>query len=470
MVKFENFEIFESESKGKGLRAITHIDAGEEILHEEPLVYTLMNAKCRGLRCDYCFSEAEKLFKCSKCKFVSYCGRECQSGDWKIHKHECKCLVKVAPKQPPDICRLVSHLLFKYFTSNKKTSANPSEIEALTDNRGRVTNSRKEAFFTFSGVLFDYLKGCSFTDDADIYGLLCRISSNSFTITNSELNSLGTGLYKTSSFLNHSCDPNVVAIFNGTKIHIRTIKEVQEGEELFLSYINLLATTKHRQSELMDGYMFTCSCTKCNGNGFSDLMMLSMRCPQCTCLQSLDTQSERSCGCDKKCERNKSAMLKALDCMDSLEALYNSINVIPTPDQHKKLEQKIGKGRQLLGHCNIALLHAYEVGMDGCLDYSDWKGALEYGKKLEKLYLVYLTKNHPSIGLHYFKQGKLELQMENLREGISYFEKAMKILCISHGEKHELVVLLQQTLQSALIEVSSLEQFGHVDNMMKMEE
>ena len=191
MVKFEKIEVFDTETKGKGLRSTMHIKAGEEILKEEPLVYTLMNSKFRGIRCDYCFKESEKLFKCSKCKFVSYCGRDCQAGDWSIHKHECKCLVKVSPKQPPDICRLVSHLLFKYYMSNKKTSANPEEIEKLIDNRDSISNSRKEAFFTFSGVLYDYLHGCEFMNDADIYGLLCRISCNSFTITNSELNTLG---------------------------------------------------------------------------------------------------------------------------------------------------------------------------------------------------------------------------------------------------------------------------------------
>lgn len=198
MVKMEKYEIFNSGTSGRGIRSTLHVKSGEEILKETPLVKTLTNAKYRGVRCDFCFSDAEKLFKCSKCKFVLYCGKNCQSGDWEVHKHECKCLVKVSPKQPPDICRLVSHLLFKYYTKSKKSpatgDADTSEIEKLIDNRDFISSARKEAFFTFSGVLYDYLQGCSFTDDADIYGLLCRISCNSFTITNSELNSLGKKL------------------------------------------------------------------------------------------------------------------------------------------------------------------------------------------------------------------------------------------------------------------------------------
>ena len=97
---------------------------------------------------------------------------------------------------------------------------------------------------------------------------------------------------------------------------------------------------------------------------------------------------------------------EAEQCMDELEALYNDINIIPTAEQQKKLEKNIRKGENLLGTFNIALLHSYEVAMDGCLDRNDWKGALEISKKLEKFYAAYLSKYHPSNGLHYFKQGQ----------------------------------------------------------------
>lgn len=196
MVKIDKYEIFDSGVSGRGIRATQHIKPGEEIFKEPPIVKTLTNAKYRGVRCDFCFNDPEKLSKCSRCKYVWYCNKNCQSEDWNLHKHECKCLVKVAPKQPPDICRLVSHLLFKYYTLSKTRNpdvcgGDASDIERLIDNRDFISSARKEAFFTFSGVLYDYLKGCSFTSNADIYGLLCRISCNSFTITNSELNSLG---------------------------------------------------------------------------------------------------------------------------------------------------------------------------------------------------------------------------------------------------------------------------------------
>ena len=65
--------------------------------------------------------------------------------------------------------------------------------------------------------------------------------------------------------------------------------------------------------------------------------------------------------------------------------------------------------------------------------------------------------------------GKLELQLDNFRDGISYFEKAMKVLHVSHGEKHDLVRLLEESLQSAALEASQRQQFEQIEDI-KMEE
>ncbi len=41
-----------------------------------------MEGKCR------CCGKAASL-RCSKCRKVFYCGKECQARDWPIHKKEC---------------------------------------------------------------------------------------------------------------------------------------------------------------------------------------------------------------------------------------------------------------------------------------------------------------------------------------------------------------------------------------------
>ena len=67
-------------------------------------------------------------------------------------------------------------------------------------------------------------------------------------------------------------------------------------------------------------------------------------------------------------------------------------------------------------------------------------------------------------------QGKLEMQVDNIREGITCLEKALKILTISHGENHSLVQMLKQTLDGACREMNEREHFKHLEFKLKEEE
>ena len=56
--------------------------------------------------------------------------------------------------------------------------------------------------------------------------------------------------------------------------------------------------------------------------------------------------------------------------------------------------------------------------------------------------------------------GKLALQLDKMREGITYLEKAKKILSVSHGEDHELVHILRSTLAEASREMLERENYN----------
>ena len=55
----------------------------------EKLKYLCMNCKQGADK-----ERGIKLSKCSVCKIVSYCSKECQKADWKNHKKACKLYVK----------------------------------------------------------------------------------------------------------------------------------------------------------------------------------------------------------------------------------------------------------------------------------------------------------------------------------------------------------------------------------------
>ena len=94
---------------------------------------------------------------------------------------------------------------------------------------------------------------------------------------------VGVGIYHSVSLLNHSCQPNCVAVFNGTKLMIRVTENIQPGEELTISYTELLAPSFKRKEELRKQYFFDCCCIRCSSAKEEDGLLLSMKCFNSSC-------------------------------------------------------------------------------------------------------------------------------------------------------------------------------------------
>lgn len=43
-----------------------------------------------------------------------------------------------------------------------------------------------------------------------------------------DMHSIGTGIYLNASVIDHSCEPSAVAVFEGTTLYIRAIKDLPE--------------------------------------------------------------------------------------------------------------------------------------------------------------------------------------------------------------------------------------------------
>lgn len=66
------------------------------------------------------------------------------------------------------------------------------------------------------------------------------------------------------SRLNHSCCPNAAYFFkpDGTLV-VRSMRAIQPGEQVTISYTDLLQTLDERQQSLMQRYAFACCCQRC---------------------------------------------------------------------------------------------------------------------------------------------------------------------------------------------------------------
>jgi hypothetical protein len=79
---------------------------------------------------------------------------------------------------------------------------------------------------------------------------------------------VGTAHYPTIALMNHSCDPNVEwRSADGTnKIQVYALRDIQQGEEIFISYIDQSLPKDERQRMLTDLYGFACTCARCSSN------------------------------------------------------------------------------------------------------------------------------------------------------------------------------------------------------------
>ena len=93
--------------------------------------------------------------------------------------------------------------------------------------------------------------------------LICKHSRNSYAIQDIELQSVGVALYPTISFINHSCNPNAFLCHNGPKGSIIVYKDLKEGDQIFVSYVETLETREGRRESLMKEYFFECLCDVC---------------------------------------------------------------------------------------------------------------------------------------------------------------------------------------------------------------
>ena len=73
-------------------------------------------------------------------------------------------------------------------------------------------------------------------------------------------------LFKSSSMLNHSCEPNAYRSFyknDSSVCFIKATRDIEKDEEVTISYVDLLMNVKERRESIRGQYGFECRCKRC---------------------------------------------------------------------------------------------------------------------------------------------------------------------------------------------------------------
>ena len=132
------------------------------------------------------------------------------------------------------------------------------------------------------------------------YGII--VSDNS---THGVREDVGFGLFPVAAMMfNHSCSPNIVNVWNNGRMEYRAVRDIQVGEEIAISYIDVRQDAPSRRRILKETRYFHCMCDRCKA---FDLYSMSNDGKA----RDLDEQTLQECSLGG-CYCNKCGMLKII--------------------------------------------------------------------------------------------------------------------------------------------------------------
>lgn len=411
------------------MKDLKQIKPGSIIHSEKPFVYCL-SSKVRTQNCDNCFKKGD-LLKCTACKYVSYCDKVCQKESWSLHKWECKYLSHIAPRILPDAARLLSRLIIKLKKGGAQiksyyTSLNFRMFKDLMSHYPDIKKdkTRLEHFSSLYSVLAQFFKNDILPNSAELMGIYGRMCVNSFSICNDEQQSLGTGVYLGASVVDHSCEPNAVAIFDGITLHIRALKSMQylDWSQIFISYIDTMNTTQKRQEELQRTYYFLCECPKCLRP--DPVEVNAAACPNKLCSNSI-TNIESAKNCNACGEIITADFIKQFQEITDFTQLHlqNMKDIAYIDTCLICLEKQKG----FLHELNMDHVKTLDLAFESSINLGKFDLAEELGNQLVKPFHKYYGKLDPLTGLLHLKLGKIQLLHDKQDLGLKNVKEAYQI-------------------------------------------
>uniref|UniRef100_A0A2D4M4L1 N-lysine methyltransferase SMYD2 n=3 Tax=Micrurus TaxID=8634 RepID=A0A2D4M4L1_9SAUR len=426
----EGLEKFQSPGKGRGLRALRRFVIGE-LLFSCPAFTCVLTVNERGNHCECCFARKEGLSRCGKCKQAFYCNVECQKQDWPLHKLECSAMCVFGQNwNPSETVRLTARILAKQKTHLERTESEKIlSIKEFESHLDKLDNEKKELIANdISALHHFYSKHIDYPDNQALVVLFGQVNCNGFTIEDEELSHLGSAIFPDVALMNHSCCPNVIVTYKGTVAEVRAVQEIEAGDEIFTSYIDLLYPTEDRNDRLKDSYFFTCDCRECFTKK-KDKDKLEIR----KLNEPLSTEAVRD-------------MIRY--ARNVIEEFRRAKHYKSPGELQEICELSLDKMGSVFAESNVYMLHMMYQAMGVCLYIQDWEGALRYGQKIIKPY----SKHYPPYSLNvasmWLKLGRLYMGLENRSAGVKALKKAIAIMEIAHGKDHPYIIEIKKELET----------------------
>ncbi|KAJ1649747.1 mitochondrial import receptor subunit tom20 [Dispira simplex] len=286
--------------------------AGGVIYTESPEVSILMPSLKEEPYCDFCLralADPATQQACDHCDVVSYCSADCKDKAYEeYHRYLCPGNVS----EPNSVAQqlystwadrreLSPLLIAKFFghmiTVEKQKQLAGTEgdytvwerlerLESLSLNgssddygnqkaicelvgkkvSGLEDFMNEERYLSLKGkMLYNAIGVRAHTDD-DTAPSMGASPASEYVRAAGTTDLVGAGIYLVSSYIAHSCEPNVVPTFpeGNNRLSLKATRPIKKGEQITMAYVNVGdRPTEVRQQELYQKYRFTCTCPRC---------------------------------------------------------------------------------------------------------------------------------------------------------------------------------------------------------------
>ena len=367
------------DASGRGVVAARSFEAGAVLLRCSPAASVLSSAASET-HCHHSLVASEKLKRCSSCGYARYSSMDNQRAAWPAHRSECAMLKRTRPNVPGATMLLCARLLdLAYKDSASTPSAGLASgmrgVRSLSSQLNASSAERRAEYAHQAAMLCGLISEAlpDRTPSVDMAAdLLSVLSCNGHTVCNEELEPIGLGIYPLAALTNHDCDPSAAQSFEGGQLVLRALRPIATGDAITIGYVDLAASAAARRAELRRGYLFECTCARCEADA----------------------------------------------------------------PRETELARAFGK----LASARAATLAA--------IDASSWPEALSMARRSTELASSLLPEMTPALGIEWLRFAKLLAHQGSLDEAIDAYQRAHRILRVTHGPSAPLVRSLEEDLRA----------------------
>jgi len=255
-----------------------------------------------------------------------------------------------------------------------------------------------------------------------VVGLLERFQRNNFGVWNELLVPVAASVFPFGALLNHACEYNCVLSYDlaGRRQIIRAARDLEAGEELCHTYVDLMQATTERKAGLLATYGFECQCNRCESPTYHQLDLALGSTPQ-----------------------DMAAAAEA----DLLYERCTSVDADPA-EACKGIQRCIELRRSALPKLSVPVVRAYSALHTLALEAGEFELALSSSAELIEAYGAVYGAKHPLTGLQHYTQGNLLCELEQPEAGMVALTHALACLVVSHGKESQFVQGLVRYMQN----------------------